>query len=848
AATPEAEGPPPIAAPAPAPRGGLPAWAGKAASALSGAWAKVKRGLSPRPPPSDLSLRIEKFVGRAPDGGHALETANGLLVHAPRGALYSALGYRLRYAPPVGYPAARADDGAVRVRVERGRDGSGTEALRARFEAFNALIESNFAALELIAQNPSKMTVKTAQAVIEHAETMAGAYAEMRRYSGSAEASAELAGLAIAFDKATSGLSGADPLPPAAAELILPLDKDSVHAWINRVHQEALREVGRVDAAAPANLLVKLGRYDEARAVPLLDLSEHPLVRDGRIVSPAFRALIEALRRSKDAPKGSLILQDHQFWGHFKLGAHSAEVYANFLPPDEGGMLRVRYQEWGTGYDNQTRLYYVARLLQKTGFHVEQSNGYLTAVVDKDHAAQTVDQMTDTFALVIQALHATVGVDFALPMLVKGAKSSEEVGRRIDRWVDVVLAEGTLPFYAHDDQLKMLFGWGDYKAKDEARALLRAALDKSLAGLGLPPIPAGEEIGQRSIDRFYNEPIEAALARGDLLPTAGGGVERVPGRDALAELARGLEAPGGAAEAARMGEAVSSLDPGLLSWRTIGSLGSLTVERAQRRLEPDAWLTVDVLRDPLNGQIGFARAWLSQAGGGPAPLRPSALFARLAEQGYPVAPFRPIAETPGLAHFERLLAQAPAEDLPLGRRVRGLAASVGSGRPMLARVTYDKDKAARGGYVFVAPYTTPDDLDAIRASKAVITTSGGLLSHAAITTREMGVPAVILPRADWNGGEAAIESPEFGAPRRVGGLVARSASGGGRAVLAEGALVRLSPETGSVEIYPPTIGAAVLDASQALARYDESGDGAALAAWARERTDASGEDPARRAA
>ena len=54
-------------------------------------------------------------------------------------------------------------------------------------------------------------------------------------------------------------------------------------------------------------------------------------------MSPAFKALIEAMRRSKVQPEGSLLLQDHQFWGHFRLGAQSGEVYANFLPPVEGG-------------------------------------------------------------------------------------------------------------------------------------------------------------------------------------------------------------------------------------------------------------------------------------------------------------------------------------------------------------------------------------------------------------------------------------------------------------------------------------------------------------------------------
>ncbi len=70
----------------------------------------------------------------------------------------------------------------------------------------------------------------------------------------------------------------------------------------------------------------------------------------------------------------------------------------------------------------------------------------------------------------------------------------------------------------------------------------------------------------------------------------------------------------------------------------------------------------------------------------------------------------------------------------------------------------------------MAPYTTPDDLDAIRASKAVITTSGGLLSHAAITTRVMGIPAAILPGVEWKDGGASLADPDDAPPSADEGL------------------------------------------------------------------------------
>jgi protein-tyrosine-phosphatase/phosphohistidine swiveling domain-containing protein len=831
---PEAKSAPVVKAPEPRQAPLMEKLDAKAASFFSGVWSAIKSGFAapPQARSADLAARVETFVSRrVRRAGDPLETPDGMLVHAPRALRFDALGYRVHFAPPDGAPSTSVLDQPVRVRVERGEGDAGTEALRARFAAFNALIEDNFAALELIAQSSSKMTVKTGRLVLEKVEAMAASYSQMVGRDEAIDEIASVASVGIGFDQAVKGLSDGDLLPPKAVEFIMPIDRQSAHFYINKLHQAALREVGRSDVSSPANMMVKLGRGEDERAVPLVDLSEHPLVAKGRLVSPAFKALVAAMQRSKDTPKGSLILQDHQFWGHFRLGAHSAEVYANFLPPDEGGMLRVRYQEWGTGYDNQTRLYYVARLLQKTGFHVEQDNGFLTAIVDKDHASQTVDEMTDTFALVIQALHATVGIDFALPLLVQGAKDSDEVGQRIDEWVDVVLGEGTLPFYIHDEHEAMVAGWSKYRAGAAERGRLRAGLNRALARLGLPEIPAEVELGQRTIDHFFNAPIEAAIARGQLRLSDKGVVAKTPHYDALGLVASRLEAD--APAAARMAEVVSSLDPGLFHFEPVGSLGGLTVERAERRLEPGEIIVLHALRDPKTGQLGFADAVLSdlKPGGSARRLEPAQLFTKLAEQGHPVAPFAPAAQTPGLDHFLEVLHAAPVLDRSMGRRTQGLAASPAHGRPVLARVTYDKAKAARGGFVFVAAYTTPDDLDAIRGAKAVITTSGGLLSHAAITTREMGIPAVILSRAEWRGSAAAFESTAFGAEYKLGSLRGRPAQAGLPVTLPENALVRLDPASGAVEIFPEGTSSALLDAARALERYDEDGDGRVLADW-----------------
>ncbi len=812
----------------------------------SGAWKSILGTFSKSAP----SITVLPPVDTASAVDSAAEPAvrgEKIVVRSGRGARYETLGYRVLYAPPVaeGLKVKKAADADISVRLERGSDAKGVAQLRERFAVFNGLIEANFAALELIAQGSSKMTVKAARSVLVHVRNMAEAYLELAAGDNEREAEAlgmkkKIARLAAELDEAVIDLADSDLLPSHAAVLVIPIEKRSLHKYLNQLHQLALETVGQSDTETPANLTVRMGSGDSEKAVSLVDLSENPLVQGERVVAPGFKALLTAMSRSKDTPAGSLIMQDHQFWGHFKLGAHSAEIYANFLQPDEGGMIRVRYQEWANGYDNQTRLYYVGRLLHKAGFHVDTKNGFLTAVIDKDHAAQTADQMTETFALVVQALHATVGVDFALPILVEGAQTSEEVGRRIDDWVDTVMGEGTLPFYVHDDHDEMVEGWKEYESGKRSRAVLRAALDKNLGSLGLPKIPNEERLGQRTINRFYNEPIEAAIARGELRLGLDRKLTRNPAYNPLADLAASVSK--GALGAAKMAEVVSSLDPALFAYETIGTLGALTVERAQRRLDPNAWITVYVLRDPKGGQIGLARAEISTLTPGekPHPLSPGVLFRALKAQGFPIAEFEPAELPPGLGHFEKLLRETSAPRTSFGRGFQGIAASPGHGRTLLSRVTYDKAKAAAGGYTFVAAYTTPDDLDAIRASKSVITTSGGLLSHAAITTREMGIPAVILPGVEWKDGGAWLNAFDLGAPVKTGELVARPAKPASSVPLREDEVVRIDPASGMVEVFPRGTSAALLDAANALERFDATGDGAEFASWLTRRNTAQG--------
>lgn len=151
------------------------------------------------------------------------------------------------------------------------------------------------------------------------------------------------------------------------------------------------------------------------------------------------------------------------------------------------------------------------------------------------------------------------------------------------------------------------------------------------------------------------------------------------------------------------------------------------------------------------------------------------------------------------------LEEKPAEAKPAAERkivARGLPASPGYVTGV-AHVITDVSRIAefKEGEILVTVMTSPDWVPAMRKSKAIVTDSGGMTSHAAIVSRELGIPCVV-------GAQVATKKI------RTGQRVTVDATQG---VVYEGevpierpaeapraeAVVGLAPEQ-MLELYPPT--------------------------------------------
>jgi pyruvate,water dikinase len=76
--------------------------------------------------------------------------------------------------------------------------------------------------------------------------------------------------------------------------------------------------------------------------------------------------------------------------------------------------------------------------------------------------------------------------------------------------------------------------------------------------------------------------------------------------------------------------------------------------------------------------------------------------------------------------------------------LKGISASpgIGTGTVKILKSPKEIDKISKGD-VLVAPMTSPDYVPAMKKAAAIVTDQGGMTSHAAIVSREMGIPCVV---------------------------------------------------------------------------------------------------------
>lgn len=639
--------------------------------------------------------------------------------------------------------------------------------VRRKFKLYqDKLINSNFAALELINLHMESMSRGVAEAILGHVEQMVDVFVEIDSEKGQ-RIREVFENLQNSLEPGLARLADNVELSPEMIKVLTTGMGENqwsegqpiitVRALINCIHQQGAEAIRNVIKNAHANTVIEVSPEIK---INVANLSESPLFEDGRIMSRPLKYILHALNKSSrtDPHKETYVIVGNYLSWSSKFGNHRAEVSADLEDPDNGGYFRIRYFEGKNERANELRLIYFISILEQLGVFVapRQTNQFgqyvLDGILDKDHGATKIDQIATALTLAMSALHDSKSLDHSLDA-IGVRQSSEYVEKTALHMADIFLAEGRLPFFR-----EAMTRWDEalyraylaYMAQEDERTAQREKLNERLKSWNLPLIPTDIVFGERVLENKYTDVVERALARGQLVMGEDGTPEKNPLYDPIPELVRFvLENEGEAMQAALTFDPLSQ---DMIPCEPMGTVGNLLAMTGQMELVTGEWIVVRGLRDPTRGHLLYAALYRGDGKGGLIPLDLKKFVKLMKKEGHSLV----VADEPSPPQkmVARRLLSAPFKGSRGAVVLRGLAASAGGGKTISGEVTFNRnyldDNSGGAGAVLVVPFTTPDDLDVIKSLQTVglVTTGGGLLSHAGITTREFQKTAVILPGAE----------------------------------------------------------------------------------------------------
>jgi len=250
---------------------------------------------------------------------------------------------------------------------------------------------------------------------------------------------------------------------------------------------------------------------------------------------------------------------------------------------------------------------------------------------------------------------------------------------------EIFLAEGSASSKVISEYVK----YQEYKAKEGERQKLRTELNARLADFGLPFIPKDMAFGQRTIDKYYTEPVYRAVGRGQLFLDSDGIPRKKPAGayNPVTELAgRVLD---NQAEAMRTAQTIDTLETGALEYRATGAVGGLTAVSAELEIISGRWIVINGLMNPQTGKLVYAAASLGDGKGRTELISLGKLIELITQNGYSIS----LAEPVGSARIEaaeRMLRAPPASQYPGVKPISCTTVSPGSGGWVSGIVTFDR--------------------------------------------------------------------------------------------------------------------------------------------------------------
>jgi len=582
----------------------------------------------------------------------------------------------------------------------------------------------------------------------------------------------------------------------------------TLHGLKRYLHQQGLRLGMRLVAAGhgtnrTVDLLVasRRGEAQALRRIAYVDFEpeDSDPAAKARIPYPVA-ALAEGFARQILAgehrlPDVKVFCYGNEIHYYLAFANHPAFLRINYAPPLQGGMIDLEYygvSKYELVAHPNLSLDVIALFFRRLEFDVSIENTRVHARYDKERALDLGDICEKAEALFrlapfLMDLDWTIG---SLDLATEARRMTAEA------WADFFVNWGVLPInrFLSSDRKGILEAvemgpagerevvWsGERPYRDRFSTPLPpgmiSGLRTSLKELAVDADPALEEsrhaaTGQMQLERLALLPLREAVRHGELLETLDGFKRQSAAlfhRDHEAEVFAEILGSDDAAvlAASQVALLVEPLQRAL-RFRATGAVNGHEVQRASLPLLGGG-LALYVLRDAegIIRQALFARdsclcrkrdkeiePWRRNYSCDAAELaallrRASYLTGRDSTGiGQSLESFQSLRERLGQTHQSWRSGPLPGE-----RKVAGLAASPGRavGRALLG--TKGRKPEDFDGAVLVAAFLRPDDTAFLYHAAGIVSTGGGILSHAGLIANQFRKPAVIVP-GQWSQPEA----------------------------------------------------------------------------------------------
>ena len=605
-------------------------------------------------------------------------------------------------------------------------------------------------------------------------------------------------------------------------------DIKEIHTLINAIHQISIsdfkQEIGDLSKVEEdKENVIQIIKSQQASVISGYNLSEN--------VNPnvvKFIAKLASRKFTHDKIDDFVCKDDLVVWTT-RLNAHSVDIFFNFGEADRG--ISVYYRERPVSHEDvgkKERVRYFKEILEYLGFHVDVDTQYsngtesygLKAVLNKDYGMNEAMDLIDIASHVVEVFKFSTNVDYDL----RSRKRETQYEAIFEKWLRK--AKRREAWYGVDinNMGWRAYGYGQGGLRLDSlppkRSLDADALNNILSYLGcdlLPEDTTAEKLTDPNfLNKYFNKPIERAYIEGRIVLDKDSVLVRNDGVDIVRSMV--YEVTNNIMETSIQSRIINFINSYDLKTRIFANIGGFVIVSSVMELTNGDKLFVKGIMNSKTKRMKYATTERVTSTSRQ-KLKSSELINLLRQEGYDI-PKQEWIENRERQRIKNLLTRnIQTIESP---NVPCTSTSEGKGVSVVGNITFNKDSVDENS-IWIVPYTTPDDINLIEKAKGIITTGGGILSHAAITTREFKKPSVVFSGATWidNNEIEILYYLSSGDTEVINKTFQVQKVKGKRMTLNEGSRVLMNGETGMVLLFDD-IDMALLDELQQYINDDNA--------------------------